>query len=221
MELKDAIMNRKSIRGYLDRPVSRETLEDVLKLATRAVSSLNSQPWEFAVLTGDVLRKIGEDNEDCFVNGLPEDVEDPPLDGIYRRRMIDIAKQLFAEMDIAREDKDKRFWWTKRGFRFFDAPAAIIVMIDKSLKVDAHTFDLGAVVQNITLAAMEYGLGTCVEQQAVNYQRGLRKYLDIPEDKQFIIGIAIGYPDDAFPANKVVSERADLSDNTTWYGFDE
>ena len=64
MELRDAIINRKSIRGYLDKPVPKEVLEDVLNLATRAVSALNSQPWEFAVLTGDVMKKNGLDNEE-------------------------------------------------------------------------------------------------------------------------------------------------------------
>lgn len=221
MELKNAILERRSIRGYLDKPVSREVLEDVLRLGTRAVSALNAQPWEFVVLTGDLMKKIGDENVDCYVTGAPEDISDPPLDGIYRRRMIDIAKQLFAEMDIAREDKEKREWWTQRGFRFFDAPAVILVMTDTSLEESSANFDIGAVVQNITLAAMEYGLGTCVEQQAVNYLRGVRKYLEIPESKRFVVGIAIGYPDPEFPANNVISQRADLADNTTWYGFDE
>lgn len=220
MELKDAILERKSIRGYLDKPIPKEVLEDVLRLGTRAVSALNSQPWEFIVLTGDIMKKIGADNADCYVTGVPEDISDPPLDGIYRRRMIDIAKQLFAEMDIARENTEKREWWTQRGFRFFDAPAVILVMTDDSLEDAPTNFDLGAVVQNITLAAMEYGLGTCVEQQAVNYLRGIRKYLDIPEGKRFVVGIAIGYEDPDFPANRVVSQRADLADNTTWYGFE-
>ncbi len=221
MDIKTAMEERRSIRGYLNKPVEKDTLEQVLQLATRSISALNAQPWEFAVLTGDIMKKIGEDNEACFVNGVEEDVEDPPLDGVYRRRMINIAKQLFAAMDIKREDKEKRMWWTKRGFRFFDAPAAIIIMMDKELDESAHRFDIGAVTQSITLAAMEYGLGTCVEQQGVNYQRGLRKYLDIPENKRFVIGVAIGYPDPAFPANGVVSKREDLSDITSWYGFDD
>lgn len=221
MELKEAIEKRRSVRGYKDKPVSKETIEKVLELATRSVSALNAQPWEFVVLTGDIMKKIGEDNADCYEKGVEEDIEDPPLDGVYRRRMIDIAKQLFAAMDIAREDKEKREWWTKRGFRFFDAPAVILVAMDKSLDEKAHRFDLGAVVQNVTLAAMEYGLGTCVELQAVNYQRGIRKYLNVPDSKRFVIGIAIGYPDDDFPANNVRSERVPVDSNTTWYGFDE
>ena len=72
------------------------------------MSALNSQPWKFAVLTGDLTEKIGEENVACYVNNEPEDVTDPQLDGIYRRRRIDIAKQLFSVMGIAREDVEKR-----------------------------------------------------------------------------------------------------------------
>ena len=68
---------------------------------------------------------------------------------------------------------------------------------------------------------MEYGLETCVEIQAVMYQKGLRKYTDIPQNKKFVIGIAIGYPDENFPANSVKSDRAELDEITSWYGFEE
>lgn len=221
MELKDAILSRKSIRGFKDEPVSKETLEEVLKLATRAVSALNSQPWEFIVLTGDVMKKIAAENIDCFLSGAEEDIEDPVMADEKRQRMIGVAKQLFSAMEIAREDKEKRLWWTQRGFRFFDAPAAILICVDENCDEVFHRFDVGAVTQNITLAAMEYGLGTCVELQAVNYQRGIKKYLDIPEGKKFIIGVAIGYPDWDFPANNVISEREDIANNTRWFGFEE
>ncbi|MDD5987132.1 MAG: nitroreductase [Eubacteriales bacterium] len=220
MELREAMETRRSIRGFTGRQVSKEVLQKVLALAARSVSALNAQPWEFVVVTGELLRKIALDNQACFEAGEPETVEDPKLEGVYRERMIGIAKQLFAAMDIPREDKERRLWWSKRGFRFFDAPAVILLTMDASLDEKAHRFDLGAVAQSITLAAMEYGLGTCVEQQAVNYQRGLRRYLDVPESKRYVIGIAIGYPDEEFPANHVRSERVDPESITSWYGFD-
>ena len=44
MDLKDAMQNRRSIRGYLPEPVDQATLKKVLQLATRAVSRTNSQP---------------------------------------------------------------------------------------------------------------------------------------------------------------------------------
>ena len=123
-------------------------------------------------------------------------------------------------MDIQREDKEKRNAWTERGYRFFDAPAMILVCMEKSLS-DAYRFDLGCFVQNLCIAAMEYGLGTCVEYQAVYYENGLREYLALPEEQIPVVGIAIGYPDPTFPANAVVTEREALENFVRWYGYEE
>lgn len=220
MELKNAILERKSIRGYLDKPVPKEVIEDILKQGQRAVSANNTQPWEFAVITGDLLKKIGEENVQSFVNGEELDYPDWPFEGVYRQRLVGIAKQLFAAMDITREDKEKRFWWMQRGFRFFDAPCAIIMYMDENLEESACRLDMGCAAQNICLAAMEHGLGTCVEDQAIMYQKALRKYLGL-EGKRFVVGIALGYPDPEFPANNVISEREDLDNITKWFGFED
>ena len=219
MELKKAMEERRSVRGYKKEPVPKETLEKVLSLATRAISASNTQPWEIAVISGDVLGKIAEMNVESFLNGEKEDYEEADFGGVYKQRKIGIAKQLFGAMEIAREDVEKRKWWTSRGFGFFDAPAAFIIYMDEELS-DLSLLDIGCLTQNICLAAMEFGLETCVEIQAVTYQKGLRKYTDIPENKKFVIGISIGYPDEDFPANKVVSERAPLGEVTSWYGFE-
>ena len=73
MELKQAILTRRSVRGFLDRPVSKEIIEDILRTATRAVSANNTQPWEFAVMTGDVMKKVAADNMARFERGEAED----------------------------------------------------------------------------------------------------------------------------------------------------
>lgn len=219
MELEKAINERRSVRGYKKDPVTKETLEKVLKLATRAISAENTQPWEIAVIGGEILRNIAKVNVENFLSGEEPEQPQSTFDGIYRQRRIGIGKKLFAAMDIAREDKEKRLWWSSRGFGFFDAPAAFIIYMDKSLGQES-VFDIGCLAQNICLAAMEYGLGTCVEIQAVMYQKGLRRFLDIPEDKVPIMGVAIGYPDESFAANGVRSDRAELSENVRWYGFD-
>ncbi len=219
MELVDAVRGRRSVRGYLDKPVDRKTLEEVLKLAQRAVSALNTQPWKFAVVTGDILDRIREENIACFRAGEAPDYGDQKTEGIYMARRIGIAKQLFVAMDITRGDREKRDRWTERGYRFFEAPAAILIYMDGDLDETKNRFEMGAVAQLITLAAMEYGLGTCVENQAIMYEKGIRKYLDLPEEARLAAGIAIGYPDPDFPANGVVSERAELNDVTAWYGF--
>ena len=218
MELKDAILSRRSIRGFLPDPVSQETLRSVLEVATRAVSAQNAQPWEFAVVTGETLKALARENIVDLEADRDPDYPDPPLEGEGLDRARVIGRQLYGAMSIERGDKERRNWWLQRGFRFFDAPAVILLYIDKKWD-SSYRFDMGCVAQNICLAAMEYGLGTCVESQAITYQRGIRQLLDIPESKNFVYGIAIGYPDPEFPANAVITPRENVDDVTRWYGF--
>ena len=219
MQLKEGIQNRKSIRGYLDKPVSQETIQDVLKLATRAVSALNQQPWGITVVTGEPLDKIRKINMDDLEKRVPFDVPEPQYEGEYRNRRVAVAKQLFQAMDIKREDKERRNWWLARGFRFFDAPVMLLLTADIVIDPAVSHLDIGCLVQNICLAAMEFGLGTCVQTQTVMLQRGLREVLQLPENRRPVVGIAMGYPDPEFPANHVVSTREELDKITNWIGF--
>lgn len=58
MEVIDAIRNRRSIRGFKPKPVSREILEEILNISLWAPSSRNQQSWEFAVLGGSAMDKV-------------------------------------------------------------------------------------------------------------------------------------------------------------------
>ena len=108
----------------------------------------------------------------------------------------------------------------ERGFRHFDAPVSIIILTDRSLAESAPLLDLGGVMQSICLAAWGHGLGTCIEDQSVMYPEVLRKAANIPDTKRIIIGIALGYLDWDFPANRVESTRVPVDSITTWCGFD-
>jgi len=224
MDVIEAVKKRKSIRGYKPDPVSKQILEQLLELAVRAPSAMNTQPWEFTVLTGDVLENVRRSNVDLLRSGVPPNPEHVvtawPKESIYRERQVDLAKQLFRLMDIPREDKEKRAKWLERGFRYFDAPAAIILSTDRCLSESGPLLDIGAAIQTICLAALHYGLGTCIEDQGTMYPEVLRKYGHIPESKRIIAAIAIGYPDWDFPANKVESTREPVKNVSTWLGFD-
>jgi nitroreductase len=128
--------------------------------------------------------------------------------------------QIFRLMDIPRKDKGKRARWMERGFRYFDAPAAIIISVDRSLAEGTPLLDIGAVMQTICLAALDYGLGTCIEDQGVMYPEVLKEFAGIPGSKRIMISIAIGYPDLDFPANKVESTRESIESITAWCGFE-
>lgn len=219
MELTNAILQRRSIRGFRPDPIPQETLRQVLELASRAVSAQNTQPWEFAVVTGEPLEALRRANIEDLESGREPDYPDVPLEGVGLDRARVVGKQLYGAMGIERGDRERRHWWLQRGFRFFDAPAVILLYMDEHWDEMSHRFEMGTIAQNLCLAAMEFGLGTCVEYQAIMYQRGIREQLDLPAGKRFACGIAIGYPDDSFPANQVVTPREDVDAMTHWYGF--
>ncbi|MEA1872332.1 MAG: nitroreductase [Chloroflexota bacterium] len=224
MDLIEAVKRRKSIRGYKPDPVPKEVLEQILDLASRAPSAMNTQPWELTVLTGEVLENVRRGNVELLNSGAPPNPEHVvvnwPKESIYRQRQVDLAKQLFQLMDIPREDKEKRAKWLERGFRYFDAPAVIIISVDRCLSESGPLLNIGALIQTICLTALHFGLGTCIEDQGMMYPEVLRKYAHLPESKRIVISIAIGYPDWDFPANKVGTEREPIKNVTTWLGLD-
>lgn len=223
MDVIEAIKLRKSIRDFKPDPVPKKVLQEILQVAGRAPSAENTQPWEFTVIAGDVLENIRQGNLAKLNSGLSPNPEYKvvhwPRDSIYRRRQVAIAKQIFKLMDIPREDKAKRARWMERGFRYFNAPAAIIITMDRSLPETRPLLDIGAVMQNICLAALKYNLGTCIANQGVMYPEVLRQTAGIPASQQLVTSIAIGYPNWDFPANAVASPRESIDNITTWCGF--
>ena len=71
MEILEAISKRMSIRGFRPAPVPKEVLEKILESAGRTPSALNSQPWEFTVVTGEALERIKEENIEHLLTGAP------------------------------------------------------------------------------------------------------------------------------------------------------
>ena len=132
MKFDDVILGRRSIRGYKSKPVSKKLLKEILSLAIRSPSSMNTQPWNFYVISGEPLDKIREGNTERNLAGVPHSREfriGEPFQGEHRERQVGVAKQLFSAMKIAREDKDARQDWVLRGFRQFDAPVCIIITL--------------------------------------------------------------------------------------------
>ncbi len=224
MEVRDAIYARKSIRHFLDEPVSQDLLAEILNISCRAPSANNTQPWEFIVLGGDVLNEVRQKNVEQLRSGVfpePESVHIAwPKDSVYRTRQVDLAKDLFRLMDIARDDHEKRGLWMERGFAYFNAPAAVVVVCDKSLSDTGPLMDIGGFLQTFCLVCVANGLGTCIEDQGVMYPKTLREICSIPDEKRIIMAVAVGYPDWNFPANAIKSERESAENLSTWLGFD-
>jgi len=219
LDIKQAVVTRKSIRGFKPDPVPKDVLTEIIEAAVRAPSSDNSQPWEIYVLQGKPLDKIREENIKALEAGV-SGRDYAPYEPVYRKRQVDLAIQLFKLMDIARDDKEKRYEWIKRGFRLFDAPVGIFLTADKSLDLQTASSDVGGLAQTICLLALAHDLGSCILGQSITYENVVRKHTGIPESQNILLSIALGYPDNDFPANQVWSERDPIDINTSWVGFD-
>lgn len=221
----DVVNGRRSIRGFKPDPVPRALIEEILALALRTPSSLNTQPWNFTVLTGEPLDRIRQGNTERNLAGVPHSREfrlGEDYGGVHRERQIEIAKQLFGAMDIAREDKEKRHDWVLRGFRQFDAPVSIVVTYDRVLLgSDIAPFDCGAVTTALVNAAWSRGLGCVINSQGIMQSPVVREHAGIPDDQVIQTCVAMGWPDDTFPANAVVSRRKPVSEAARFVGFGE
>jgi nitroreductase len=224
MTYDEVVMGRRSIRGYKPDPVPREVIRDVIALAMRAPSSLNTQPWNFYVVGGEVLDRIRAGNTERNLAGVPHSREfrsHGEYAGVHRERQIEIAKQLFAAMGIARDNKEQRTDWVLRGFRQFDAPVSIVVTYDRVIHGgDIGPFDCGAVTNALVNAAWSRGLGCVINSQGIMQSPVVREHAGIPDDQVIMICVAMGYPDDSFPANAVVSNRKSVDEAVVFVGFD-
>ncbi|MEY3268137.1 MAG: hypothetical protein RL480_897 [Pseudomonadota bacterium] len=224
MEFDDVILGRRSIRGYKPDPVPRELIEEILALAIRAPSSMNTQPWNFTVLTGEPLDRIRAGNTERNLAGIPHSREfriGQAFAGPHRDRQVGVAKQLFAAMGIARDDVAMRQDWVLRGFRQFDAPVCIIITYDRAVDGSDDTpFDCGAVATALVNAAWSRGLGTVINSQGIMQSPVVREHAGIPDDQVIMKSIALGWPEESFPANAVVSMRKSVEEATRFVGFD-
>jgi nitroreductase len=220
----EVVRGRRSVRGYKPDPVPKALIREVIETAMRAPSSLNTQPWNFYVVAGEPLNRIRAGNTERNIAGVPDSREfrtQGAYEGQHRERQIEIAKQLFSAMGIERDNKEKRTDWVLRGFRQFDAPVSIVVTYDRSIHGgDIGPFDCGAVTNALVNAAWSRGLGCVINSQGIMQSPVVREHAGIPADQVIMICVAMGWPDDRFPANAVVSNRKSVDEAAVFVGFE-
>lgn len=224
MDFTSFAKSRKSVRGFLDKPIPKEVVDEIIETAKWAPSSYNTQTWRIHAVTGEALDKIREGNTKNTLDGVPPQ-RDFPYKEEYtdksRQNQVDVAIQLFEAMGIERDDKEKRTDWMLRGFRQFDAPVSLVLTYDKSLEPAAITqFSLGSLAYGIVLAAWERGIGCVINGQGIMQSAVVHEHANIPDDEAIMICIAMGYPDENFKANDVRSARVDNSEFVKYVGFE-
>jgi nitroreductase len=223
MEYDEVVLGRRSIRGFKSDPVPKELIREVIGIAMRAPSSLNTQPWNFYVVGGEPLERIRAGNTERNLAGVPESREfrgHGAYQGVHRDRQKEIAGQLFEAMSIDWSDKERRRDWVLRGFRQFDAPVAVVVTYDRAIHGgDIGPFDCGAVTNALVNAAWSRGLGCVINSQGIMQSPVVREHAGIKDDQVIMICVAMGFPDESFPANAVVSRRRSVDEAVTFVGL--
>ena len=223
MEFEQVVMGRQSVRGYKKDPVPKEVIADIINVAKRAPSSMNTQPWHIHALTGAALDEVRSRNMTEMSAGAKPKRDIPShgaYEGKHRFRQVEIAKKLFAAMGIAHEDAERRQDWVLRGFRQFDAPVSLVLTYDRDIDGAGETrFDLGALCYGIVLAAWDRGLGTVINGQGIMRSDIVREVANIPEEEMIMTCVAMGYPDDSFAANAVRADREENNDIVNYVGF--
>ena len=225
MDFETLVQTRRSIRGYRPDPVKREVIDEIIALAKAAPSSMNTQPWHVHVLTGAPLERVRQRNTEMMLGGAKANrdiVSHGEYEGVHRARQVAIAVKLFGAMGIERHDKAMRQDWVMRGFRQFDAPVSIVLTYDRELDPGAVVhFDLGALCYGICLAAWDRGLGTVVNGQGIMRSEIVREEANIPDSEVIMTCIALGYPNEEFPANGVKADREPNAGFVRYVGFEQ
>ena len=221
MDVIEAVETRRSIRAFKPDPVPKALVQQVLEVARWAPSSNNTQPWEFAVIGGQMLQEIIQRYVELSDAGVPGNPDMPSdrLPELYRQRARALGLALFDFLGIALSNTERRQQHARNMLQLFGAPVGIVIYVDAALTGLVHV-DVGSVMQTIMLVAYAYGLGTCTLGALVRYPDELRKILGLPENKKMLIGIALGYPDDQQPGARFRSTREPLESLVKWYGFE-
>lgn len=223
MHVSTAIDTRMSCRAFLDTPVPRDTLVSILEAAKRAPSGGNLQPWLVHALTGEPLREFvdiirGKSREQPTGEGTEYNIYPPDLHEPYRARRFKCGEDLYATIDIARENKLGRLRQFARNYEFFGAPVALFFCVDRRMGQDQWA-DIGMFMQSIMLLAREHGLHTCAQEAWAVWHKTVAEYLSLPPEQMLFCGLALGYRDESAPINTLRTDRAPLEEFAVLRGF--
>jgi nitroreductase len=223
MKVSEALASRISARAFLDKPVPKELVLKILEGSARAPSGGNLQPWHVWVIAGEEMARFraliaeklkshpaGEETEYQI---YPPNLKDP-----YRSRRYKCGEDLYATINIGRDNKPARLMQLAKNYQFFGAPVGLFFAIDRDMQ-EGQWADLGMYMQSIMLLAREYGLHTCPQEAWARWHRTIREFLQMPPEVMLFSGMALGYMDEAHPINTLRTDRAPLEEYASLRGF--
>jgi len=212
MNVSDAVTQRKSIRNFLDTPVTDAQLQGLLEKASRAPSGGNLQPWRIYIVNGERTAELQTHLAEQTEREKPAyDVYPANLAEPYRSHRFKVGEDMYALLGIPREDKPARFAHLARNFAFFDAPAGFFCYVDRAMGPPQWS-DLGMFLQTFMLLAEESGLATCAQEAWATRPQAVTSFVGAPEEQMLFCGMAVGYANPDAKVNTLVSDRGPFSE---------
>jgi nitroreductase len=212
-----AITSRHSVRAFLPTAVERADLEQILEVAARAPSGTNTQPWKVYVLTGAAKQRLSGRIQQAYA--------DPDVDRVHVReyeyypnqwtspyieRRRKVGWDLYALLNLTRDNKEGMHAQHARNYDFFDAPVGLIFTIDRIMEKGSW-LDYGMFLENIMIAARGRGLDTCAQAAFTQFHTIISDVCQIPANEMIVCGMALGYADRGKVENSLVTERETLA----------
>jgi nitroreductase len=188
MDAIEAIQRRTSVRRYRSDPVPRELIERLLECAVRAPNHKLTEPWLFAVLTGEAKASLAEVRA--------------------RNRLARYDDPASAEA-LGAADKARR--------ETQETPAVVVVMARESGDEVRREEDYAAVMMataNLITAAQSLGLGTYLKTGGIMRDPGLLELVGVPDGYRIVAVVSLGYPAEA----ETPRRRQPAATLTRWLG---
>lgn len=226
MNVTEAVRQRISTRAFLDTPISRADLSELLELAQRSPSGGNLQPWKVIAVAGPVKdeiiamaqRVLAADPMGAIPGDRPVYPDLDVIDPVYNVRRRRVGEMMYDKIGIPKEDRAGRLRWFANNYRFFGAPVGLFLIIDSRMG-HGQWAHMGMFMQTIALLAEERGWGTCMQECWARLRVELHDFFGLDEHHMVYAGIALGAPDPDNPVNDLYTERAPQSEIVDFRGF--
>ena len=221
VEIFDGLVReRRSVRGFLSKPVPKEVMDAIFETARWSPSGTNVQPWEVCVASGEVTESLRAGFIERAKRKEPIKTDHAPdgrLDDLWRERKRACARALYNAMGIAWEDKAGRAAAAFRNSEFFDAPHVVFLGMHEEFGTQTAA-DVGMFAQTLMLAMTAHGVASCAQGSLRNYPDFVRSTFGLDPKVKILFGISFGYEDSKVPANAARTERAALNDIVQFLG---
>lgn len=214
-DFSQLVSKRRSVRGFLPTPVPEKMLHELLITARQAPSGANLQPGSFIWVRGTVRETLCADLVSAWRRGEQEaedyDYFPQPMPHTLRRRQVQAAQALYGALNVTRDDRAGRDAQFERNFQFFDAPVALIAVMEHGFGSGGY-MDFGMTLYGLMLAAQDKGLSTCAVGALASYPSLIRQHLGLPASSHIVCGLALGYADPSARVNQTRTTRCSLNE---------